>query len=111
MMPKARDRREARLEAALLWKYPICAAAFRILSRVSLLIGEESRNARETVICEKPVARAMSSMVGMARDDQSGPRRADSTTTLLADLLISRVRIPLRSIRRRIKSAGSSKCF
>ena len=36
-------------------------------SRVSFLMEADSRNARETVICEKPLASATSSIVGMAR--------------------------------------------
>jgi hypothetical protein len=35
------------------------------------LIDAESRNARETVICEKSLASATSTMVGMARPRQS----------------------------------------
>src|SRR5437016_5230114 len=41
-------------------------------SRVSARIGAEVRKARDTVICEKPLARATSSMVGIRRACHSG---------------------------------------
>ena len=42
-------------------------------SRVSFLIDADSRKARDTVICEKPLSRATSSMVGIARACQREP--------------------------------------
>jgi hypothetical protein len=38
------------------------------------LIGDESRKARDTVICEKPLNRATSSMVGIDRDGHAALR-------------------------------------
>src|SRR5215213_7103271 len=46
----------------------------RICSRVSLLIEDPLSKARETVIWEKPLASATSSIVGKARERQVGPR-------------------------------------
>ena len=45
----------------------------RMRSRVSCRTGAALSKARDTVICEKPLSRATSSMVGIARERQVGP--------------------------------------